>query len=93
MKLEKARVLSRSAILPALIAAMLAFAARAAPAEDVGTCFATADRVAGGEAVDDAAKKEGHEACQRALAATSSIVQKYHLQEADFDIVGRPAKQ
>ena len=84
--------MSRSVILPALVAAMLAFAAPAAQAEDVALCFATADRVAGGEAVDDAAKKEGHEACQRALAATSSIVQKYHLQEADFDIVGRPRK-
>ena len=27
-----------------------------------------------------------------ALAETSSIVQKYQLQEADFDIVGRPEK-
>lgn len=71
---------------------MLALAARPALAEDVGLCFDTADRVAGGEAVDDAAKKAGHEACQRALAETSSIVQKYHLQEADFDIVGRPPK-
>ena len=52
---------------------------------------ATADGVAG-EAVDEAAKKAGHEACQRALAETSSVVQKYHLQEADFDIVGRPPK-
>jgi hypothetical protein len=74
------------------VAAMLAFGASPALAEDAATCFATADRVAGGEAVDDAAKKEGHEACQRALAQTSSIVQKYHLQEADFDIMGRPPK-
>jgi hypothetical protein len=72
---------------------MVGFAARPASAEDVAVCFATADRVAGGEAVDEAAKKAGHEACQRALAQTSSIVQKYHLQEADFDIVGRPQKQ
>ena len=67
--------LTRSVILPAVVAAMLTFAALA------------------GEAVDDAAKKAGHEACQRALATTSSVVQKYHLQEADFDIVGRPPKQ
>lgn len=73
-------------------AAMLALAASPASAEDVAICFSTADRVAGGEAVDDATKKAGHEACQRALAETSSIVQKYHLQEADFDIVGRPPK-
>jgi hypothetical protein len=75
------------------LAAILAFGASPASAEDVATCFATADRVAGGEAVDEAAKKEGHEACMRALAETSSIVQKYQLQEADFDIVGRPQKQ
>ena len=75
------------------VAAMLACAASPASAEDVAVCFATADRVTGGEAVDEAAKKAGHEACQRALAETSSIVQKYQLQEADFDIVGRPKKQ
>jgi hypothetical protein len=75
------------------VAAMLALAASPASAEDVATCLGTADRVAGGEAIDEAAKKEGHEACQRALAETSSIVQKYQLQEADFDIVGRPQKQ
>jgi hypothetical protein len=74
-------------------AAMLACAASPASAEYVAVCFATADRVTGGEAVDEAAKKAGHEACQRALAETSSIVQKYQLQEADFDIVGRPQKQ
>jgi hypothetical protein len=75
------------------VAAMLALAASPASAEDVATCFATADRVTAGEAVDEAARKEGHDACQRALAETSSIVQKYQLQEADFDIVGRPPKQ
>jgi hypothetical protein len=75
------------------VAAMLAVGSSPASAEDVALCFATADRVTVGEAVDEAAKKAGHEACQRALAQTSSIVQKYHLQEADFDIVGRPQKQ
>ena len=76
-----------------VVAAMLAFAASPASAEDVAICLATADRVAGGEAVDEAAKKAGHEACERALAETSSIVQKYQLQEADFDIAGRPQKE
>jgi hypothetical protein len=70
---------------------MLVFAASPALAEDVAVCLATADRVTGGEAVDDAAKKACHKACQ--LAETSSIVQKYQLQEADSDIVGRPQKQ
>ena len=85
--------MTRSVILPAVVAALLTLAASPALAEDVALCFATADRVVAGEAVDDAAKKAGHEACQRALATTSSVVQKYHLQEADFDIVGRPPKQ
>jgi hypothetical protein len=89
---ERLVLVRRYAILTS-VAAMLAFGASPALAEDVATCFATADRVPGGEAVDDAAKKAGHEACQRALAETSSIVQKYQLQEADFDIVGRPQKQ
>ena len=93
VKLERARVLTRSVILPASVAAMLVCAASPALAEDVAVCFATADRITGGEAVDEAAKKAGHEACQRALAEISSIVQKYQLQEADFDIVGRPQKQ
>jgi len=63
------------------------------PGVSLAICFATADRVTDGEAVDEAAKKADHEACQRALAETSSIVQKYQLQEADFDLVGRPPKQ
>jgi hypothetical protein len=88
----KVVVVRRHAFLTSVVA-MLVMAASPASAEDVATCFATADRVTGGEPVDEAAKKEGHEACMRALAETSSIVQKYHLQEADFDIVGRPQKQ
>ena len=74
------------------VAAVLVLAAGAAQAQDVAICFGTADRVVAGEAVDEATKKAGHEACQRALAETSSVVQKYHLQEADFDIVGRPPR-
>jgi hypothetical protein len=51
--------------------------------------LSTADRVAIGEKITPEAKTAGHEACQRALAATSSIMQKQDIQEADFDIVGR----
>jgi hypothetical protein len=75
-----------------LVTLFSAAATTNASAEDAALCFGTADRVAGGEPVDDETKRLGHEACQRALAATSSVVQKYHLQEADFDIVGRPPK-
>ncbi len=83
----------RSVAILTLVAATLALAADPAHAQDAMICFRTAERVVSGEEVDDATKKAGHEACQRALAETSSVVQKYHLQEADFDIVGRPPKQ
>jgi hypothetical protein len=63
---------------------LIAFGTRPALAQDIEICLATADRVANGD------KDAGHEACQRALAATSSIMQKQEIQEADFDIVGRP---
>ncbi|MFZ2018039.1 MAG: hypothetical protein WAU90_05085 [Methyloceanibacter sp.] len=72
-----------------LLVAMLALEARSARAQDIEICFATADRVAGGEEVSAADKEAGHKACQAALAATSSIVQKSQIQDADFDIVGR----
>jgi hypothetical protein len=49
-------------------------------------------RVANGEKLAEEEKQAGHAACQRALAQTSSVTQKYQLQEADFDIVGRPPK-
>lgn len=78
---------------PAIIFVVIALDAGPAQAQDMAICFDTADRVVEGESVDEAAKQAGHEACQRALAETSSLVQKYHLQEADFDITGtRPKK-
>ncbi|HSD91830.1 MAG TPA: hypothetical protein VLB11_02235 [Methyloceanibacter sp.] len=70
----------------------LAAATVPAHAEDAALCFGTADRVVEGASITEEEKRAGHEACQRALAETASIVQKYHLQEADFDIVGRPPK-
>jgi len=66
------------------------FGTAPAQAQDIEICLATADRVANGEKVTSDDKDAGHEACQRALAATSSIMQKQEIQEADFDIVGRP---
>jgi hypothetical protein len=82
----------RSLILLTAFAAALVLGGGLARAQDAANCFGTADRVTSGEAVDEETKRKGHEACQRALAATSSVVQKYHLQEADFDIIGRPPK-
>ncbi|HET9274307.1 MAG TPA: hypothetical protein VFO09_08575 [Methyloceanibacter sp.] len=85
-------MLIRHAILAAVVALGLAAAPFPAQAQDVALCFGTADRVTDGEQVTEEEKRAGHEACQRALAETASITQKYHLQEADFDIVGRPPK-
>ncbi len=61
-------------------------------AQDAGLCLFTAERVLSGEKIEDQEKRAAHEACLRALAATSSIVQKYHLQEADFEITGTRPK-
>ena len=63
-----------------------------ASAQDIDLCFSVADRVAEGKDVSEADKRAGHEACQRALAATASVVQKYQIQEADFDILGMRPK-
>jgi tryptophan synthase alpha subunit len=84
---------ARYPTLAAFVVAMLALEARPAHAQDIEICFATADRVAGGEQVSAADKEAGHKACQAALAATSSIVQKSQIQDADFDIVGRPLQK
>jgi hypothetical protein len=75
-----------------VVTAILAFPALPARAQDFELCFATADRVANGETLSEEDKQVGHAACQKALAATSSIMQKQQLQEADFDIIGRPPK-
>jgi hypothetical protein len=83
--------MSRLAVL-ALVVVVLALGSAPAQAQDVAICFDTADSVISGEAIDEAAKQAGHEACQRALAQTASVVQKYHLQEADFDITGTRPK-
>jgi hypothetical protein len=80
-------------ILIAGLCLLSGFGTAPANAQDIEICFATADRVANGEKVTPEVKTAGHEACQRALAATSSIMQKQDIQEADFDIVGRPKKQ
>jgi hypothetical protein len=86
-------MLTRSLALLTLLGLGLACNARPALAQDMELCFATADRITNGEKVEAEDKRAGHEACQRALAATSSVVQKYQIQEADFDIVGRPPQK
>lgn len=85
-------MLTRTLTLLTLVALSVALLPREALAQDIALCFFTAERVADGETVEDADKRAGHEACQRALAQSSSIMQKYQIQEADFAIVGRPPK-
>jgi len=82
----------RDAIPLFLASLLVALGATPAHAQDAQICFDTADRVTEGETVTDAEKQKGHEACLRALSDTASIVQKYHLQEADFDIMGNRPK-
>ena len=83
---------ARSLTLLTLVALFLAFAPEPALAQDFQICFDAADNVTEGAKLEETEKQAAHEACQRALAQTSSVVQKYHLQEADFDILGRPPK-
>jgi hypothetical protein len=71
---------------------LLAASYAPAPAQDAQKCFAAADRVKDGDALDEGEKRAAHDACVRALADSSNIVQKYHLQEADFDIMGTRPK-
>jgi hypothetical protein len=75
-----------------ILASSLAALSAPAHAQDMQTCFAAADRLKDGETLADADKRTAHEACLRALSDTSSIVQKYQLQEADFDIMGNRPK-
>jgi hypothetical protein len=74
------------------MAVCLGLSASPAFAQDADLCFVVAGRIDDGKEVSDEEKRLAHEACQRALTATSSIVQKYHLQEADFDITGTRSK-
>jgi hypothetical protein len=76
-----------------ILASSLAALSTPAHAQDMQTCFAAADRLKDGETLADVEKRTAHEACLRALSDTSSIVQKYQLQEADFDIMGTRPKQ
>jgi hypothetical protein len=76
----------------ASIALCLGLSASPAFAQDADLCLVVAGRVDDGREVSDEERRLAHEACQRALTATSSIVQKYHLQEADFAIIGTRPK-
>jgi len=57
-------------------------------AQDAALCLITAERAGSDEKLSNAEKQAAHEACVRALSDTASVVQKYQLQEADFEIMG-----
>ena len=82
-------------LIPLLLAAtFVALASRAGARSGRADLLRHADRVTEGDTVTDAEKQKGHEACLRAFSDTASVVDKYHLQEADFDIMGnRPKPQ
>ena len=83
----------RNFVAMAILAALPAAMPAPALAQDMQLCFAASDRVKDGETLADTEKHTAHEACLRALSDTSSIVQKYQLREADFDIMGNRPKQ
>lgn len=86
-------MLARFSLCLAILGLAVALPAAAARAQDIDTCFAIADRVASGQELTAADKEAGHKACQAALAASSSVVQKSQIQDADFNIIGRPAQK
>jgi hypothetical protein len=81
-------------LIPTLALGVLASALEpgSAFAQDAQICFDAADKVTDGGTLEAAERQAAHAACQRALAATSSVVQKYQLQEADFDVTGTRPK-
>jgi hypothetical protein len=85
-------MLSRRLTLAAVLGLMLAGLALPAAAQDADICLTAAERVAAGEELAEAEKKDAHEACQRALSDTASVIQKYQFQEADFEIMGTRPK-
>jgi hypothetical protein len=80
-------------VIPLLLtASFVALASQPARAQDAQICFNAQDRVTDGETLTEEERQKAHESCLRAFSDTASIVQKYHLQEADFDIMGNRPK-
>ena len=63
------------------------------PFQDAQTCYAVASRVSSSETVSETEREEAHEACKRATSGTSSIMDKYRLQQADIAITGQAPDQ
>jgi hypothetical protein len=91
---ERRRMCSHKLVLIFLAGILLAAVSAPARAQDAQIRFTASERVKDGDTLDDAEKRAAHESCMRALSDTSNVIHKYHLQEADFDIMGnRPNKQ
>ena len=71
----------RNLVSVAILASLPAAMSAPVLAQDMQLCLAASDRVKDGETLASA------------LSDTSSIVQKYQLQEADFDVMGNRPKQ
>ena len=84
---------SHKFVLIFLAGILLAAVSPPARAQDAQICFTASDRVKDGDTLDEAEKRAAHDACMRALSDTSNVIHKYHLQEADFDIMENRPKQ
>lgn len=80
---------ARCIILLFAIAATVALPPAPARADDFDTCLDAGDKAKTQGPLGEDEKQKTHDACQRALAISSNVVMKYHLQEADFAILGR----
>ena len=84
----------RAVLLLSVVAAnVVSIGLATAQVQDASKCFNVAERVRDGETIADEEKRAAHQACLNAFAATGNVVQKYQLQEADFDIIGTRPKQ
>jgi hypothetical protein len=81
----------RNTFLLTISLSLLTMPALAGPG-DFDTCLDAGDKAKVQGPLGEEEKRAAHEACQRALSDSSSVVMKYHLQEADFDIMGRPPR-
>lgn len=63
-----------------------------AAAQDMQVCFSAAEIVRTQGTLSEAEKEKAHAACLQAMSDSSNVVQKYHLQEADWDITGQRPK-
>jgi hypothetical protein len=79
---------ARSVVVFVVLAVGLALSPAPARANDFDTCLDAGEKVKVEGPLPEDEKRKAHDACQRALALSGNVVMKYHLQEADFAILG-----